>query len=230
VCSSAIGVTPAGETGIHRIIFGARRLRAAQIAGRTTIPAFVCHDRIADPYDQMIENIQRDDLSAADISAFILSRLQAGEKQKDIAQRLGKDKSYIAMYAAVSQMATSLRDRLATSPIRAVYQLHQIGKKFPQEVEAFCTQHDSFTRAQALAFCSSLTRGAPEIGPSPNSATSADLCSQKPMTIIAETRTTASSLDDKVPGDEIDSESLSGKSNQTRRVVSRAGSDRSESV
>lgn len=151
-----IGVTPADEKGVHRIIFGARRFRAAQLAGRTTLPALIYLDRVADPYDQMIENIQRDDLSAADISAFILSRIQAGEKQKDIARRLGKDKSYIAMYAAVSQMAAPLRDRLATSPIRAVYHLHQMWKRFPQEVEAFCMEYDSFTRAQALAFCSGL--------------------------------------------------------------------------
>jgi ParB family chromosome partitioning protein len=151
-----IGVTSADENGVHKIIFGARRFRATQLAGRTTIPALIYSARIADPYDQMIENIQRDDLSAADISAFILSRLQAGEKQKDIAQRLGKDKSYIAMYAAVCQMAAPLRNRLATSPIRAVYQLHQAWKRFPQAVEAFCMAHDSFTRAQALAFCSGL--------------------------------------------------------------------------
>jgi ParB family chromosome partitioning protein len=154
-----IGVTPAGENGRHRIVFGARRFRAAQLAGRTTIPVLIYPERVADPYDQMIENIQREDLSAADISAFILSRLEAGEKQKDIGQRLGKDKSYIAMYAAVNQMAAPLRDRLATSPIRAVYQLHQMWKKFPQEVEAFCLEHDSITRAQALAFCSGLAGG-----------------------------------------------------------------------
>lgn len=63
----------------------------------------------------MIENIQRDDLSAADIAAFIGSRLAAGEKQKEIALGLGKDKSYIAMCASVARMTPVLRDRLATS-------------------------------------------------------------------------------------------------------------------
>jgi ParB family chromosome partitioning protein len=151
-----IGVTPVGPDGTHRIIFGARRFRAAQLAGRATIPAFVHSEATGDPYDQMIENIQRDDLSAADIAAFIFSRLAVGEKQKDIALRLGKDKSYIAMYASIAQMAPVLRERLATSPIRAVYELHQMWKKFPQAVEAFCAAHDSFTRAQAIAFCEKL--------------------------------------------------------------------------
>lgn len=152
-----IGVTPPDSNGRRRIVFGARRFRAAQLAGRTTIPAFIHSEGAPDPYDQMIENIQRDDLSAADIAAFIGSRLDAGEKQKDIAQRLGKDKSYIAMYAAVAQMTPVLRDRLATSPIRAVYELHQIWKKFPQAVESFCTEHGSFTRAQAVDFCEGLS-------------------------------------------------------------------------
>lgn len=152
-----IGVTPADANGRRRIVFGARRFRAAQLAGRATIPAFIHSEGASDPYDQMIENIQRDDLSAGDIAAFIGSRLAAGEKQNEIALRLGKDKSYIAMYASVAQMAPVLRDRLATSPIRAVYELHQTWKKFPQAVESFCAEHDSFTRAQAITFCEGLT-------------------------------------------------------------------------
>jgi len=152
-----IGVTATTPNGMHRIVFGARRFRAAQIAGRASIAAFIHSEGTSDPYDQMIENIQRDDLSAADIAAFIVSRLEAGEKQKDIALRLGKDKSYIAMYASIMQMAPVLRERLATSPIRAIYELHQMWKKFPQAVEAFCAEYDSFTRAQAIAFCEGLT-------------------------------------------------------------------------
>lgn len=152
-----IGVTAAAPNGMHTIVFGARRFRAAQLAGRTTISAFIHSEGASDPYDQMIENIQRDDLPAADVAAFIVSRLKAGEKQKDIALRLGKDKSYIAMYASVAQMAPVLRERLATSPIRAVYELHQMWKRFPEAVEAFCAEHESFTRAQAIAFCESLS-------------------------------------------------------------------------
>jgi ParB family chromosome partitioning protein len=152
-----IGVTPAGPKGMHRIVFGARRFRAAQLAGRATIAAFIHSEEVSDPYDQMIENIQRDDLSAADIAGFIAFRLAAGEKQKDIALRLGKDKSYIAMYASVAQMAPVLRERLATSPIRAVYELHQMWKRSPQAVEAFCAEHDSFTRVQVIAFCQGLS-------------------------------------------------------------------------
>jgi len=162
-----IGVTPAGPNGMHRIVFGARRFRAARLAGRATIAAFIHSGEISDPYDQMIENIQRDDLSAADIAAFIASRLAAGEKQKNIALRLGKDKSYIAMYAAVAQMAPVLWERLATSPIRAVYELHQMWKKFPQAVETFCAQHDSFTRVQVAAFCEGLSDRPPRIDDSP---------------------------------------------------------------
>ncbi|RNJ47904.1 ParB/RepB/Spo0J family partition protein [Methylocystis hirsuta] len=166
-----IGITPAGLNGMHRIVFGARRFRAAQLAGRATIAAFIHSEGTSDPYDQMIENLQRDDLSAADIAAFIVSRLEAGVKQKDIALRLGKDKSYIAMYASVAQMAPVLRERLATSPIRAVYELHQMWKKFPQAVEAFCLEHDSFTRAQAIAFCEGLGAPSKVVVSSPREAT-----------------------------------------------------------
>ncbi len=162
-----IGLTPVGLNGMHRTVFGARRFRAAQLAGRATIAAFIHSGEASDPYDQMIENIQWDDVWAADIAAFIASRLAAGEKQKDIALRLGKDKSYIAMYAAVAQMAPVLRERLTTSPIRAVYELHQMWRKFPRAVEAFCAQHDSFTRVQVVAFCEGLSGRPPRTDDSP---------------------------------------------------------------
>lgn len=147
-----IGVTKKQESGKHRIVFGARRFRAASLAGLTTIKAMIQAGQADDPYDQMVENIQRDDLSATEIAAFIEARLRAGEKQKDIARRLAKSKGFVAMHASIGQMPQVLRDKLSVSPLRAVYELYQLWKRDAARVEEFCTQHESFTRPQAEAF------------------------------------------------------------------------------
>lgn len=147
-----IGLTEKQENGKHRIVFGARRFRAASLVGLTTVKAIIQTGSATDPYDQMIENIQRDDLSTTEIAAFIEARLKAGEKQKDIACRLAKSKGFVAMHASVGQMPELLREKLTTSPLRAVYELYQLWKRDAATVEDFCAQRESFTRSQAEAF------------------------------------------------------------------------------
>ncbi|TLG71886.1 ParB/RepB/Spo0J family partition protein [Methylocystis sp. B8] len=147
-----IGVTKKQVNGKHRIVFGARRFRAANLARLTTIKAIIQAGQADDPYDQMVENIQRDDLSATEIAAFIEARLRVGEKQKDIARRLAKSKGFVAMHASIGQMPQMLRDKLSASPLRAVYELYQLWKRDAARVEEFCAQHETFTRRQAEAF------------------------------------------------------------------------------
>jgi ParB family chromosome partitioning protein len=148
-----IGITKKLQNGKHRIVFGARRLRASSLAGLTTVKAIIQTGLAGDdPYDQMVENIQRADLSATEIAAFIETQLKAGEKQKDIARRLAKSKGFVAMHASVGQMPKVLRDKLSTSPLRAVYELYQLWKRDAARVEEFCARHESFTRPQAEAF------------------------------------------------------------------------------
>ncbi len=167
-----IGVTEKQENGKHRIVFGARRFRAANIAGLTTIKAIIQPGQAGDPYDQMVENIQRDELLPTEIAAFIEGRLKAGEKQKDIARRLAKSKGFVAMYASVGQMPKVLRDKLSTSPLRAVYELYQLWKRDAASVEEFCARHQSFTRPQADAFIE-------EASAKPNDNDKADLSTDR---------------------------------------------------
>jgi ParB family chromosome partitioning protein len=168
-----IGITEKQENGKHRIVFGARRFRAANIAGLTTIKAIIQPGQAGDdPYDQMVENIQRDDLSATEIAAFIETRLKAGEKQKDIARRLAKSKGFVAMHASVGQMPKVLRDKLSTSPLRAVYELYQLWKRDAARVEEFCARHESFTRPQAEAFIE-------DASAKPNDSDKADLSTDR---------------------------------------------------
>jgi ParB family chromosome partitioning protein len=138
-----------GEDGRHVIVLGARRYRAAQRAGLHEIPAIIHDGREPDRYAQMIENIQRDDLRAPEIAAFIADRLDAGDTQADISRKLGKPRDWVSRYAAVQGMPEFLRARLEKCSIRALYELYQAWRTHPDAIQRLCATQDSFTDAQA---------------------------------------------------------------------------------
>jgi len=87
-------VRPKNEAGKYVIVMGARRYRASQLAGVAKIPA-VIRVKPSDGYDQMIENIQRENLLHADIARFIEQEIAKGEKPSNIALLLGKPRSWL---------------------------------------------------------------------------------------------------------------------------------------
>lgn len=139
----------ATEEGRYVIVMGARRYRAAKRAGLRDMPAFIHVAGSVDRYVQMIENIQRDDLNAPEIAAFIADRLEQGDNQADISRKLGKPKDWVSRYASVQNMPEFLRSKLAGSSIRAVYELYQAWREQPNAVEALCAAQESFTDAHA---------------------------------------------------------------------------------
>lgn len=66
------------KAGRFIIVMGARRYRAARLAALVEAPVIVQDAAEANPYAQMVENIQRDDLKASEIARFITARLDAG--------------------------------------------------------------------------------------------------------------------------------------------------------
>src|ERR1700730_8354997 len=95
-----IVVSCSSEEGRHVIVMGARRYRAALRAGLQEIPAFTQDNGQSDRYAQIIENIQRDDLRAPEIAAFIAGRLDAGDTQADISRKLGKPREWVSRFKA----------------------------------------------------------------------------------------------------------------------------------
>lgn len=144
-----IVVRRSNQEGRYVIVMGARRYRAAQRAGLREIPAFLQEGGEPDRYAQMIENIQRDDLRAPEIAAFVAGRLDAGDTQAEISRKLGKPRDWVSRFASVQSMPEFLRARLESSSIRALYELYQAWRTHPEAVERFCATQDSFTDAQA---------------------------------------------------------------------------------
>lgn len=142
------------QAGRFIIVMGARRYRAAKLAEFVEAPVIVQDAVDANPYAQMVENIQRDDLKASEIARFITARLEAGEKQTEIARRLSKPRDWVSRYGAVPKMPPFLQEMLATSSIRAVYELYQAWRQDPSAVERVVVSRDGFTDAEARAFAS----------------------------------------------------------------------------
>lgn len=153
-----IVVRQATEEGRYVIIMGARRYRAAKRAGLRDVPAFIQAAGSADRYVQMIENIQRDDLNAPEIAAFIADRLEQGDHQADISRKLGKPRDWVSRYASVQNMPEFLRSKLAGSSIRAVYELYQAWREQPNAIETLCAAQESFTDAHARQLASKIRR------------------------------------------------------------------------
>lgn len=143
--------SPAGE-GRWLLNFGARRLRASKLAGRTDIPAFV--DLSADSYDQVIENEQREGLKPLELALFIQRRLASGDSQAEIARRIGKSKAYVTYAMALIDAPDWLLAAYREGRCRGLKELHELRRlavEHPQVVEAWASDHDAITRHEVAA-------------------------------------------------------------------------------
>src|SRR6476646_1774019 len=85
--------------GRRMLNFGARRLRASRMAGKTEIPAFV--DEPADRYVKVIENEQREGLNPMELALFVKGELDSGKSRTEVAKRLGKSPAYLSYVCAL---------------------------------------------------------------------------------------------------------------------------------
>ena len=139
--------------GRYLINHGERRVRAARMAGLTTVPAFVRKD--VDPYAQAIENLQREDLLPLDLAAFVVEREQAGDSRAEIARRLGKPRSLITEVAELAQapaLIRQLHDEGRCRDVQALYMLVRTHREQPKAVEALVAGSTALTRERVEAF------------------------------------------------------------------------------
>jgi len=104
------------------LVAGERRLRAAVMAGLTTIPARVLPDIDNQKRAELalVENLQREDLNPLEEAAG-LHELQTtyGLSQEEVAQAVGKDRSTVANAIRILQLPTSVRAAIASGRLTA---------------------------------------------------------------------------------------------------------------
>jgi ParB family chromosome partitioning protein len=97
---------------VYQLIAGERRLRAAKLAGLSTVPAIV---REVSSYEQaqmaLVENIQREDLNPIDRAQSYRTLMdQLGLTQAELASRLGEDRSSIANHLRLLELNDPVRE------------------------------------------------------------------------------------------------------------------------
>ena len=107
------------EDGSYQIIAGERRWRAAQMAGLTTIPAYV---RTADDENMMqmalVENIQREDLNAIEIALAYQNLIEQYDLTQDkLSEKVGKKRATIANYLRLLKLPAQVQVALQNKEV-----------------------------------------------------------------------------------------------------------------
>jgi ParB family chromosome partitioning protein len=156
---SPISIRPyPDQPGKWLLNHGARRLRGSILAGLTTIPAFI--DDLHDNYDQIIENLHRENLSPMELAVFIKKRVDLGEKQKTIAKRLGKDASLITQHLALINLPDcidSIYDSGKCRSPKTLYDLKCLYEKNPDAVSKWCASDVEITRQSVANLANKIT-------------------------------------------------------------------------
>ena len=137
------------EEGRFRVLFGAKRLRAARRARLETVPVVIGSDA-HDGYAQVAENQKRHGLTPLDLARFMRSRADAGDSNAEIAKRLCMDLTSVAHHLALLTLPPELdeafRSGRCTSP-RTLYELAKLQKTRPERVTAIVNREGEITRS-----------------------------------------------------------------------------------
>ena len=162
-------VHPADAVGRHQIHFGAKRLRAAQLAELHEVPVVV-REASADPYAQVAENQKRHGLTPLDLARFIRGRVDLGDSNATVAERLGMNLTTVAHHLALLELPPELDQAMKsgriTSP-RTLHELSNLHAEQPQQVRSLMTSGAQITRATVSAL-----RAAPKNGTASDAAMS----------------------------------------------------------
>jgi ParB family transcriptional regulator, chromosome partitioning protein len=103
----------------YELIAGERRWRAAQLAGLSKVPAVirsVSDDKVLEL--ALIENIQREDLNPIEEARAYKKLIDTvGLTQETVAERVGRDRSYVTNYLRLLKLPNDLQDLLQTGKL-----------------------------------------------------------------------------------------------------------------
>ena len=102
-----------------QIIAGERRWRASQLAGLTTIPAYIRTIKDENVMEMaLVENIQREDLNAIEIALAYEHLLEkSATTQEKVAERVGKSRPAIANYLRLLKLPAQVQMALQKKEI-----------------------------------------------------------------------------------------------------------------
>jgi ParB family chromosome partitioning protein len=148
-----IVVRPRGVSQFE-IVAGERRWRAAQMAQLHEIPALIrAYDDREVLEIAIVENVQREDLDPLEeASAYRLLSEQFGHTQEQIAQALGKSRSYVANTIRLLSLPGSVQNKLRAGALSAGHARALLGmENAEQYAEAIVRDGMTVRDVEALA-------------------------------------------------------------------------------
>ena len=166
-----IVVRKAGDED-YFIVAGERRFRAYQLLGKTTIRAIIADKNWQENeigYIQVSENLKRADLKFYELANFIISRIEKGEKQSEIADKLGIQRSETTRYLCWKDAPEEVRaQKEKFVSIRPFSDFIKIYKEHPTEaLEYLSSIEKTITRSDIERFKKSLEEPAQDNEPLP---------------------------------------------------------------
>ena len=135
---SPISLRDSEKPGRYTINHGHRRYRASKMKGLTVIPSFIDNDY--NEVDQVIENLQRNELTPREIAEWIGRELAKGMKKSDVARSIGKSAAFVSQHATLLNLpppVASVFNSGRVSDVTVVNELVTAYKKYPSEVTAW---------------------------------------------------------------------------------------------
>ena len=117
-----IRTDPNDENGFL-IIAGERRFRACTQLNLSEVPAIVRDDvdEKTIRYMQIIENLQREDLTEDVIAQFVCDRCAANDRQVDIAESLGISQARVSEYAQWLDIPEDIKEAVKIGKIKSIH-------------------------------------------------------------------------------------------------------------
>lgn len=200
-----ISVSPLNADGKYVILKGERRWRACKMLGMDKIKVIVDNDSYTETdvtYGELIENIQREDLTPIEIAHALKKLVDAGATRQAIHEKLGKSLSYISLHLSMLEKLpdciAKLIEKQPQIAAQTVTHLKSAFKLNPKLTEEACRRYeiDGISRSNAKNFLDSLGYIEADVDSLPQATESAALVenNEKPHQDIPQQETTA--LDD----------------------------------
>lgn len=134
--------------GRYIINHGHHRYRAAKVKKLSAIPSFIDNDY--SEIDQLIENLQRNELTAQEIASWIGRELTKGIKKAEIAKSIGKSAAFVSQHATLLHLPEPVSAAIRERKLNDVTVINELAKAFktdPDEVAIWLSnEHQELTR------------------------------------------------------------------------------------
>lgn len=174
---SPIIVSPVNARGEYVIQKGERRWRAAKLAGFDKIDVIInkkLQSEIQQVIGELVENIQRDDLTPMEIAHAIGQLVDGGQRQSDIARNLGKSRAYVSMHMALLKLPECVKELSSNELVEdadTLATLRQLYELDPAECVRVCEkvrERKGITRKQAREVLAQVREKLAPTTPSPS--------------------------------------------------------------